>query len=144
MIKKKRVRLSDIWKKFKPTQVIYFATVDGRGPRVRPVSMIHYDRNLWISTFSGDAKIKQLGRNPNFEFCLMLKKGRHHGYIRGSGRVQIVASRPVRHRVAAAIPFFKSYWQSADQESYCLLKLKLRRIEYEAPGQMSVVRLKVG
>lgn len=143
MKKKPKVTLEKIWKQFKLTQLIYLATAEGKKPRVRPMSMIHYDRKLWVSTYTGDAKVKQLKRNPYFEFCLILKKGVHSGYIRGSGRARIIAGRRTRRRVVAGIPFFKEYWKSADEPSFCLIQLKLRTIEYEAPGMMKVTRIKV-
>ncbi len=140
---KKKVTLKQIWKQFKPVQMIHIATCEGKKPRVRPMSMIHYDKKLWVSTYTGDAKVKQLKRNPNFEFCLLFKKGKYSGYIRGFGRARIITGRRTRKQLAAAIPFFKNYWKTPDDWSFCLIQLKLKAIEYEAPGAMKVVRMKV-
>lgn len=144
MAKKPKIKLKDIWKKFKKTQVIYLATTDGRQPYVRPVIMIHHDRKLWVSTFTGDSKVRQVKRNPNFEFCLNLKARNHNGYIRGFGKAFIIKSRPVRIKMAKAIPFFKAYWKTPDDSSFCLIQFKLRSIEYLPPSKYSgVIRLRV-
>jgi uncharacterized pyridoxamine 5'-phosphate oxidase family protein len=142
MAKKRKIALKDIFKKLKKMQVVYLATVDGKKPRVRPVSMIHCDRKLWITTYSGDAKVRQIRRNPNVEFCLLLKKGRHNGTIRGGCRAHIIKSKAIKRNMAKAIPFFKLYWKSADEPSFCLLRLHPREFEYMAPGQMYAQRLK--
>lgn len=143
MKKKPKATLRQIWELFKPVQMIHLATCEGKKPRVRPMSMIHFDKKLWVSTYTGDAKVKQLKRNPYFEFCLLMKKGKYHGYVRGLGRARIIKGRRTRKKVAGAIPFFKQYWKSPDEWSFCLIHLKLKAIEYEAPGMMKVVRIKV-
>ncbi|HEX7320283.1 MAG TPA: pyridoxamine 5'-phosphate oxidase family protein [bacterium] len=141
--RKKKITLNDVWKLFKKTQVIYLATADGKKPRVRPVTMIHYKRKLWVSTSSSDAKVCQIKRNPAIEFCLLLKTNKHSGYVRGSGRALIVKSLSVKKELSEAIPFFKYFWKIYKDPSFCLLQLKLRQIEYMPLGKMSAVRLSV-
>ncbi|MGQ9707005.1 MAG: pyridoxamine 5'-phosphate oxidase family protein [bacterium] len=47
----------------------YLATVDGNQPRVRSVSpIIEDDLSIWITTYSGSRKVKQIGDNP--KVCL--------------------------------------------------------------------------
>jgi len=139
----KKITLKDIWKKFKKTQVIYLATIDAGKPRVRPMIMIHHDRKLWVSTYTSDVKVGQIKNNPIVEFCLHLKAKNRNGYIRGFGKALIIKSRPVRVMMAKAIPFFKAYWKTPDDSSFCLIQIKLRNIEYMPPGYEPVVRLKV-
>ena len=64
MDKKMKIKLKDVWKKFKKTQVVYVATIDAGKPRVRPMILIHHDRKLWLSTCTGDAKVCQISRHP--------------------------------------------------------------------------------
>jgi uncharacterized pyridoxamine 5'-phosphate oxidase family protein len=144
MAKKLKITLKHIWKKFKKTQVIYLATIDAGKPRVRPVIMIHHDRKLWVSTYTSDVKVRQIIKNPNVEFCLHLKFKKYNGYIRGFGKALIIKTRPVRVKMARAIPFFKAYWKTPDDSSFCLIQLKLRNIEYLPPGNHpKVIKLRV-
>jgi uncharacterized pyridoxamine 5'-phosphate oxidase family protein len=143
MAKKLKINLKHIWKKFKKNQVIYLATIDAGKPRVRPVILIHHDRKLWVSTYSSDVKVQQIKKNPNVEFCLHIKFKKHSGYIRGFGKAAIIKSRPIRIMMARAIPFFKAYWKTPDDSSFCLLQIKLKHIEYLPPGNDKAVRLKV-
>jgi general stress protein 26 len=143
MAKKTKIRLKDIWKKFKKTQIVYVATIDAGKPRVRPMTLIHHDRKLWVSTYTSDVKVGQIKKNPNVEFCLHLQAGKRNGYIRGFGKARIIKSRPTRLMMAKAIPFFKAYWDDPDDSRFCLIQLKLKNIEYLAPGNDKTVRLKV-
>lgn len=143
MVKKSKIKLKDVWKKFKKTQVVYVATIDAGKPRVRPMILIHHDRKLWLSTYTSDVKVSQIKKNPNVEFCLHLKFKKNSGYIRGFGKASIIKSRPVRVKMAKAIPFFKAYWQTPDDSRFCLIQIKLKHIEYLAPGNDKAVRLKV-
>jgi hypothetical protein len=59
------------------------------------------------------------------------------------GNAFIIKSRPVRVTMAKAIPFFKAYWKTPDDLSFCLIQIKLRNIEYMPPGYEPVVRLKI-
>jgi uncharacterized pyridoxamine 5'-phosphate oxidase family protein len=143
MAKKTKIRLKDVWKKFKKTQVVYVATIDAGKPRVRPMILIHHDRKLWVSTYTSDVKVGQIKKNPNVEFCLHLKAGKRNGYIRGFGKALIIKTRAARLMMAKAIPFFKAYWDNPDDSRFCLIQIKLRSIEYMPPGYEPVVRLKV-
>ena len=141
--RKKKVILKEIWKHFRKRQVIYLATMDSKTPRVRPVVMIHHDRKLWVLTGATNAKVYQIKQNPNFEFCLLLKGNKHSGSIRGSGKAIIIRSMSVKKELSESIEFFKEYWNSYKDPDFCLLRLKLRQIEYVAPKMMSAVMLHV-
>ncbi len=130
----------EVWACFKDMQVIYLATVEGDMPKVRPVTLIHYDKKMWVTTGSDDNKIRQINANNNIEFCLLLKAGETSGYVRGSGIAEIVADTKTRTMIAENTPFFKEFWKDADDPGYALLRIHPREIEYLKPGTLRAER----
>jgi general stress protein 26 len=124
----------EIWHWFKKYQIIYLASVKGKKPQVRPVTMIYFQKKFWVMTGTDNAKTKQITKNHNVQYCLMIKRGTHHGYIRADCRARIVKDRTTKHLLADSVSFFKNYWKSADEPSYTLLELLPRQIEYQRPS----------
>ncbi len=133
----------EVWGHFKDMQYIFLATIEGNTPRVRPVTMIHFDKKMWVTTGSGDAKIKQIKDNCSIEFCLLLKAGENSGYIRGSGDAQIVNDLATRKLIAENTPFFKEFWKDTNDPGYALLRINAKEIEYLRPGELKVERFSV-
>jgi uncharacterized pyridoxamine 5'-phosphate oxidase family protein len=133
----------EVWACFKDMQVIYLATVEGDLPRVRPVTLIHFDKKMWVTTGSDNNKIKQINANSNIEFCLLLKAGETSGYIRGTGIAEVVIDAKTRILIAENTPFFKEFWEDTDDPGYALLRIHTRNIEYLKPGAMKAERFSV-
>ncbi|UCF70717.1 MAG: pyridoxamine 5'-phosphate oxidase family protein [candidate division WOR-3 bacterium] len=133
----------EVWSCFKDMQVIYLATVDGDVPRVRPVTLIHYDKKMWITTGSDNNKIKQIMANNKIEFCLLLKAEETSGYIRGTGTAEVITDVKTRTLIAENTPFFKEFWKDTNDPGYALLRIHPRDIEYLKPGAMQVERFSV-
>ncbi len=133
----------EIWRWFKKFQTIYLATVLGKKPQVRPMAMIYFKHKFWVMTGTRDAKVKQIKKNRNVQYCLMLKRGKRQGYIRADCLARIVKDRKTRHSLANNVFFFRHYWKSADEKSYTLIELKHKQIEYERPGWLCVKTIKV-
>ena len=133
----------EVWAYFKDMQVIYLATVEGDTPRVRPVTLIHFDKKMWVTTGSGDNKIKQINTNKNIEFCLLLKAGETSGYIRGTGTAEIINDTKTRVLIAENTPFFKEFWEDTNDPGYALLRIHAQDIEYLKPGSLKAERFSV-
>lgn len=133
----------EVWSHFEQTQNIFLATLDGNGPKVRPVTMIYYNDRFWVTTGADNAKVKQIKENPNTEFCLMLEGDKYKGYIRGGGIALIIEDIETKKMIAEGIPFFKEYWKSADDPSFALLEIVIKEIEYLKPGELKVERYSV-
>lgn len=133
----------EVWSHFKDFQAIFLATIDANAPRVRPVTLIHFDKKMWVTTGSGDAKIKQIQTNNKIEFCLLLGIGGESGYVRCNGRAEIVGDAATRKLIADNTPFFKTFWKTADDLGYTLLRIHAEEVEYLRPGTMKVERFSV-
>ena len=133
----------EAWGWLKPIQPIHLATWDGERPRVRPVSMIFDGERFWVSTGSRDAKAAQVAANPAFEFSLTLQGEGSSGTFRGAGSARIVEDLDEKRRVVEIIPFFKDYWETPEDKSFCLLELQVDQVELMRPHEMKSVKFEV-
>lgn len=143
MTKKDTKMKKEIWKKFKNMQIVHFATSDGKRARVRPLTLLHINKKLWIATGAKDAKMKQLMKNKNFEFCLILKTKKYQGYIRGLGKVKITRDLKTKTSISKKIPFFKQFFKEPSDPAFALLQLSVKEFEYLKPGAFLSVKFKV-
>ncbi len=135
--------LREVWSHFEKIQYIYFATLDGKRPRVRPVTMVHFNDRFWLLTGTDDAKIKQIKENKNIEFCLLIEKGTRSGYIRGMGEASLIQDSSTRRLIADNVSYFKDYWESPDDPTFALVEITINEIEYLRPGELKVERFMV-
>jgi len=133
----------EAWGWLKPVQMIHLATWDGAMPRVRPVSLVYEEERFWVATGTREAKAVQIAANPVFEFSLVLQGEGSNGTFRGSGRARIASDPGEKRRIAAKIPFFKEYWESPDEESFCLIELGVSDVEFMRPHEMTAVKFRV-
>jgi general stress protein 26 len=133
--------LKDIWNHFKDFQHVCLATVDDDQPRVRPVTLVHFDGKFWITTDTESAKINQIHVNPRVEFCLLFQEGDMDCCIRVGGLAKIIKDKATRAKIAKHCAFFSEHWKSVDDPSFTLLEICPSEIEYVSPSK--TVRLKV-
>jgi uncharacterized pyridoxamine 5'-phosphate oxidase family protein len=133
----------EVWAHFKDLQPVFLATIEGDIPRVRPVTLIHYDKRMWVTTDSGSTKVRQIKANQNIEFCLLLGVGENSGYVRCMGRAEIVTDSETRKLIADNTPFFQQFWKTTDDPGYTLLHIHAKEIEYVRPGTLHAERFSV-
>lgn len=134
---------SEVWRLFQKTQTIYLATCDAGQPRVRPVSLIYYNDRFWVATGTYNAKVIQIRENKKVEFCYLLERFGHNGYIRGAGEARIVKDMKTRKLLADNMEFFGEYWTGVDDPNYCLIEIIMRDIEYLKPGALEAEKFSV-
>jgi general stress protein 26 len=126
----------EVWGALSGTQSVYLATAEADQPRVRPVTLLNIDRKLWIATGQRSAKVRQIRRNPNVEFCLPLSDERGNGYLRVAGLASVVTDPETRETIGGKIPFLDEYWSGPDDPDFCLLRITRVEVEYLRPGEM--------
>jgi general stress protein 26 len=132
---------NEVQSHFKDIQMVFLATADGDQPKVRPVTMLHFNDKFWVGTGTDDAKIKQIKENKKVEFCLFIKEEKASGYIRGQGEAIIVQDKETRKMLAENMPYFKDFWKGSDDPNYTLLEIVIKEIEYLKPGEFKVEKL---
>ena len=140
-------KLSDIkeevWKHFNDFQCVFLATAEGDQPRVRPVTLIYFDENFWITTDTKSAKVKQIQKTPKIEFCLYLQKEGKDCYIRVAGMAKIIKDRETKSKIAGHCDFFSRHWESVDDPGYTLIQICPVEIEYLRPGEFPALKFKL-
>lgn len=68
-----------------PNRTMFFATYDGRFPRVRPMSLVRDGLRFYMGTGREDAKSVHIRTHPQVEFTLLLPRGADTGYLRVAG-----------------------------------------------------------
>ena len=124
-----------IWANFDEYRVVYFATVEGDKPRVRPLTVVFLDSKLWVLTGTKDAKTKQLRENKNVEMCLPIEKDENKGYIRFGGKAKIIHDQKIKEDISKKVDYFKNYWKSSDDPTFTLLEIEVEEIEYMDQGK---------
>ena len=135
--------IREVWKNFGGESHIFLATIEGDQARVRPVTLVHLQNKLFVTTGSSDAKVKQIKQNPKTEFCLMLEKNERKGTIRAECEARIVENKDIKADVYNNISFAKEFWKSPEDPNYTLIWLQPSAFEYMKPGTVQAVKTRL-
>ena len=126
-------------------QVVSFATVEGKQPRVRPMTLIKINDQFYMITGARggrDAKkLQQIRENPRFEYHLVLKGTDQNGFIRGMGETWEQEDHETRKKVYDRITWAANFFDSADHPDYVLLELKHDGFSYRWPDTREICYL---
>jgi general stress protein 26 len=126
---------------FEDFQHVFLATMDGDQPRVRPVTLISFDRKFWITTDTWSEKVKQIQKNPKVEFSFAFEKGNSDCCIRVTGLAKIIKDRQVKTKLARHCDFFTKHWKSVDDPNYTLLQMFPSEATYVTPDKTTHIKL---
>jgi len=133
----------EVWNYFKDSPYIFLATSEENQPRVRPVTLIYFDKKFWITTGTNNNKVAQIQKNSKIEFCLVVQKENKQGYVRGTGLAKIVKDKEQKAKIAKHCDFFSEFWDSPDDPDYTLIELSINEIEYLRPDEIKVCKFKI-
>ena len=114
--------------------MIALATQSEDGPRVRPVPAVPFGDQVYVLTSTDDSKIAQLREDPRFEFYVLVKEEKGTGYVRFSGRVDVVEDQDLRRQVSDGSGFIDVYWKGSDDPSMTVLRMGIEAAEVVRPG----------
>jgi uncharacterized pyridoxamine 5'-phosphate oxidase family protein len=138
MLKKSPKLKKEVWSHFDKMTCIFLSTCAGKKPKVRPVTMLKLKNKLWVTTGTKDAKTKQLKKNSNIEFSVIIEKHKYQGSIRCAGKAKIVKDMKSKKLIAKDVPFFKQFWKDPSDPNLTLLRLDIKSVEYMRPGEMKI------
>ena len=127
--------LKEVFNHFQNRQYVYVATCAEGQPRVRPMTLLYHNDEFFLATFSGDEKMKQINNNSVFEFCHTIKDAENTGYVRGSGKLEIIEDTKQRKTIFDEYDFIGHFWKTPENPDYVLLKLNIKEFEYMKPGE---------
>lgn len=135
--------VNEVLGSIKDMQLVYMATIDGKTPRVRPLTMVRFGSEHFILTGANDAKMRQLSENNNVEVCMDVKDEKGTGYIRIDGRMEIVKDLKLKRDVAMSTSYFSEYWSTPEDPTYALLHFRMKDLEFLRPGDMYSKKFKL-
>ena len=133
--------IKEAWSRFRDFQHVFLATMEGDQPRVRPVTLVHFNKRFWITTGTRSGKVKQIQKNPKVEFCLLFKEEDRNCCIRVAGLAKIIKDKETKTKIARRCDFFSEHWESVDDPSYTLLEICPAEIQYVTPDK--ITRMKI-
>ncbi|MBT3285239.1 hypothetical protein HN807_12225 [Candidatus Bathyarchaeota archaeon] len=129
---------------FKEQQVVSFATVEGRQPRVRPMTLIRSGDEFYMITGARggqDAnKLRQIRENPRFEYYLTLEGEKVDGFIRGMGETREVEDQGTREKIYNRIGWAASFFLTVDHPDYVLMELRHDGFGFREPDTKEILR----
>jgi uncharacterized pyridoxamine 5'-phosphate oxidase family protein len=127
--------LPEVWKYFHFLNRIVLATVESDQPRLRPVTLIHLDGQLMVTTGTQSNKTKQIMENPKVEFLLLIPDDAGNtGYIRGKCVADLVEEHSIRESVFEKVPHVSQLWKSPDDDNLTVIKFVPVEFDYMKPG----------
>lgn len=125
-------------------QVVSFATVDNKQPRVRPMTLIYTDNSFYMITGARGGKdafkLRQLRENSRFEYYHTLKGEKMDGFIRGMGHSWEVEEPEIKKRIYDLIDWSKGFFPTVDHPDYVLLELEHDGFIYRFPDSQEILR----
>ncbi|MFW9808537.1 MAG: pyridoxamine 5'-phosphate oxidase family protein [Candidatus Thorarchaeota archaeon] len=128
------IGLDEIWEYFEGFPLAHLSTIDGEQPRVRPLSLIAYNDNLWMATKTEWNKVNQIKQNNNVEFTLAPLSDNGTGSIRVTAEAKIIDDKYTRQELSGKIPWFKQYWSGFNDLNFTLIQFNLSKILYDHPS----------
>lgn len=109
------------------TQIAFMASVDGKSPRVRPMSIqTIWNDKIYFSTYGNSRKMQQFKKNPKTEIVWMDKDMSH---VRIAGIVKLCDDKQLKARYFEQNPDLKNYFKDVDDPNYALIEVKPEKVE---------------
>jgi general stress protein 26 len=126
--------LEEIMIRYSQQQVVSFATVEGKQPRVRPMTLIHLEGKFYMITGARGGKnakkLQQIRENPRFEYYLTLKGNTVDGFIRGMGISKEVKDEEKKKILYNSIKWAANFFDNVNHPDYVLLELEHTGFSY--------------
>jgi general stress protein 26 len=102
--------------------------VDGRHPRVRPVSPVRTEGfTVYVANLRQYAKTAEIEANPNVELCYV---DDHHDQVRIAGVAEVVTDRATLQGIWDDNPLLRNYLGTLDNPDLIVYKVRPRRVRY--------------
>jgi general stress protein 26 len=104
------------------------ATIDGKRPRVRPVSPVKSDGfTIYVANLRLYHKTSEIAANPNVELCYM---DDGHNQVRLSGVAEIVTERPLLEGIWNANPLMRQFLGTLDNPQLIVYRIRPTQVRY--------------
>ena len=106
----------------------HLATMDGKQPRLRPVSPVRTDGfTVYVANLRSYHKTGEIADNPNVELCYLDEQ---HNQVRITGTAVVVSDRVVLQEIWDANPLLRQYLGSIDNPELIVYRIDPNRVRY--------------
>ena len=106
----------------------YLATMDGRQPRVRPVSPVRTDRfDVYMANLRSYQKTVEIQSNPRVELCYLDSE---HNQLRITGTAEIVTDRVLQQEIWDKNALLRQFLGSIDNPQFILYHVSPSQVRY--------------
>ena len=104
------------------------ASVDGRRPRLRPVSPVAVDGfTVYVASLRSSHKTGELAENPFVELCYLDER---HDQVRIEGTSVLVLDKEVRQGIWDTNPLLRGFLVTVDNPEFMLYRIDPRRVRF--------------
>ena len=104
------------------------ATVDGRQPRLRPVSPVRREGfTIYVANLRGYGKTAEIAANPLVELCYC---DDGHDQVRITGVAEVLEDRAMLETIWNSNPLLRAYLRSIDNPDLIIYKIAPNRVRY--------------
>lgn len=104
------------------------ATIDGKQPRVRPVSPVRTDGfTVYVANLKSYGKTADIEANANVELAYMDEE---HNQVRITGKAEIVKDRKLLEEIWASNRLLQHYLGSIDNPALIVYKINPNRVRF--------------
>ncbi|MDA0196434.1 MAG: pyridoxamine 5'-phosphate oxidase family protein [Bacteroidetes bacterium] len=118
------------------------ATIDGKQPRVRPVSPVGTDGFIiYIANLKSYGKTAEIEANPNVELCYL---DQEHNQVRIEGIAEVVTDRDLLQEIWDSNNLLKNYLGSIDNPELIVYRIKPLRVRFMLEWALSYHEVPLG
>jgi uncharacterized pyridoxamine 5'-phosphate oxidase family protein len=129
------MKTNELAKYFQKEQKVALATVEGKKPRVRIMTLIPHEKAFWFVTVKEREKYQQIKNNNNIEFVLELaEENPEIATIRAAGTAREIKDMTVKKKIAEQIEWFESYFKTVENPKYVLYSLAINQLKIHHRG----------
>jgi general stress protein 26 len=133
------VTLKDVMRQFCDLNYVVLATVEGKSPKLRPITLVKHSDSFYFATGVDANKAKQLDSNPLVEILLQWKEDPNNGYVRLDGKAVKETSIDTVTELYDKFDYFSKLWKSPDDPTLIVYKVKARQYDYMKPGEFTSI-----
>jgi len=126
------------------SEIMYLATCSDGKPHVRCMAIIYFEDTIWCCSKSNRIKVQEIKQNNSIELCILIEGKNGLGSIRGNGKAMIITDLKVKAKLSLKIPFFKSYWDTYEDDDFSLIKLEISEFMFHDPDDKQFYSIPFG
>lgn len=126
------IKYAEVWKYFEGLPLTHIMTRYADQDKERLMTLIAYDKQLWLACKSNGDNWDQLKENGPVELTIWGEKDT--GFVKAIGYTKSVDDIVIKTNLSKTIPWFDSFWESPTESDFTLLQLELDLVTINNPN----------